>query len=97
MSDEDEDFEATPIEQSRLSDRISEQSDQEETAIATSEPSATGKLAPLAHSRRINMTRSASLATVRLKRRTKLAEKLKEVFGLNEINEVLAGIYIAFH
>jgi sterol 3beta-glucosyltransferase len=35
--------------------------------------------------------RTASMATVRMKRRTKLAEKLKEVFGIPEIKEVVAG------
>ncbi|KAF8682487.1 the biosynthesis of sterol glucoside [Rhizoctonia solani] len=34
--------------------------------------------------------RTASMATVRMKRRTKLAEKLKEVFGIPEIKEVVA-------
>ncbi|KAH8120518.1 UDP-Glycosyltransferase/glycogen phosphorylase [Phellopilus nigrolimitatus] len=38
------------------------------------------------------MTRSASLATVRVKRRTMLAEKLKDVFGLDEISEVVAEL-----
>ncbi|EJD04268.1 UDP-Glycosyltransferase/glycogen phosphorylase [Fomitiporia mediterranea MF3/22] len=38
------------------------------------------------------MTRSSSLATVRVKRRTMLAEKLKDVFGIAEINEVVAEI-----
>lgn len=36
-------------------------------------------------------TRSMSIATVRLKRRTKLAFKLREVFGVDGINEVVAG------
>jgi hypothetical protein len=35
--------------------------------------------------------RTASMATVRMKRRSKLAEKLKEVFGVPEIKEVVAG------
>ncbi|CAE6416534.1 unnamed protein product, partial [Rhizoctonia solani] len=34
--------------------------------------------------------RTASMATVRMKRRSKLAEKLKEVFGVPEIKEVVA-------
>jgi sterol 3beta-glucosyltransferase len=36
--------------------------------------------------------RSGSMATVKLKRRTKLAEKLKEIFELDEIQEVITGI-----
>jgi hypothetical protein len=36
------------------------------------------------------MTRSGSMATVRLQRRAKLAEKLKEVFELKDIHEVWA-------
>lgn len=35
--------------------------------------------------------RSGSMATVRLKRRNKLAEKLKEIFELEDIQEVIAG------
>ncbi|ESK98185.1 udp-glucose:sterol glycosyltransferase [Moniliophthora roreri MCA 2997] len=39
---------------------------------------------------RIYMSRSGSMATVRLQRRTKLAEKLREVFELEGIDEVRA-------
>jgi sterol 3beta-glucosyltransferase len=35
--------------------------------------------------------RTASMATVRMKRRVKLADKLKDVFGIPEIQEVVAG------
>ncbi|KAG9094230.1 Sterol 3-beta-glucosyltransferase, partial [Ceratobasidium sp. UAMH 11750] len=35
-------------------------------------------------------TRTASMATVRMKRRAKLADKLKDVFGIPEIQEVVA-------
>ncbi|TDL28861.1 UDP-Glycosyltransferase/glycogen phosphorylase [Rickenella mellea] len=38
------------------------------------------------------MSRTASLATVRLKRRAKLAEKLKDIFGLSAIEEVVAEL-----
>ena len=54
-------------------------------------------------SQRFPMTRTASLATVRLKRRARLAEKLKDIFGLVSIQEVLSGVYqfnplpIAYH
>ncbi|KIO23307.1 glycosyltransferase family 1 protein [Tulasnella calospora MUT 4182] len=37
-----------------------------------------------------NQTRQDSLATVRLKRKARLAEKLREVFGLREVEEVIA-------
>jgi sterol 3beta-glucosyltransferase len=40
---------------------------------------------------RIYMSRSGSMATVRLQRRTKLAQKLREVFDLEGIDEVRAG------
>jgi len=40
--------------------------------------------------RRKIATRSGSLATVRLQRRAKLAEKLKDVFELKDIDEVWA-------
>ncbi|KAL0072234.1 Sterol 3-beta-glucosyltransferase [Marasmius tenuissimus] len=39
------------------------------------------------------MSRSGSMATVRLQRRTKLATKLKEVFELDAIEEVRAGAF----
>ena len=35
--------------------------------------------------------RTASMATVRMKRRTKLADKLRDVFEIPEIQEVVAG------
>lgn len=41
--------------------------------------------------KRTNMSRAGSLATVRLMRRARLAEKLREVFELPEVNEVVAG------
>lgn len=40
---------------------------------------------------KVTSHRSMSIATVRLKRRTKLAVKLREVFGVEGINEVVAG------
>lgn len=39
------------------------------------------------------LPRVGSMATVRVRRRTKLALKLKEVFDLDDIEEVLAGQY----
>lgn len=39
------------------------------------------------------MRRSTSLATVKLQRRARLAEKLKEVFDVKEVTEVIAGSY----
>jgi hypothetical protein len=38
------------------------------------------------------MRRSTSLATIKVQRRAKLAEKLKEVFDVKELQEVLAGL-----
>lgn len=38
--------------------------------------------------------RTASMATVRLHRRARLAEKLKEVYDLDDISEVWAGMRI---
>lgn len=40
---------------------------------------------------RRHLTRSTSLATVKVQRRAKLAEKLKEVFDVKEIEEVIGG------
>lgn len=37
--------------------------------------------------------RSMSVATVRVKRRTKLALKLREVFDIEDITEVVAGTF----
>lgn len=50
------------------------------------------KLAKIEGKRRMPPpTRAASMATVRMKRRAKLADKLKEVFGIPDIKEVVAG------
>jgi len=40
---------------------------------------------------RPSIARSGTMATVRIQRRARLAEKLKEVFDLDGIQEVLAG------
>lgn len=89
VSDEDEDFELTPIKS--LGSNIEEEQSKD---VPTALPGTDKKKDKLVHLRRANMTRSASLATVRIKRRTMLAQKLKEVFALNDINEVVAGICI---
>ncbi len=83
--DDDDDFESTPVE-SRILQPVDYAIDEDGGKKKTPE-----KIDPLAHVRRMQMTRSASLATVRLKRRAKLADKLKEVFGLPDLHEVLAG------
>ena len=93
-SDEDDDFEATPVEP-RMTGSPTEMSLQNEQ-ISTSPTSRSQKMDRLSQLRRSQMTRSSSLATVRVKRRTMLAEKLKDVFGLNEIKEVVAGTRFAF-
>lgn len=83
--EDDDDFESTPVESRVLQpagDGIEEIGGKKKTPE---------KIDPLAHVKRMQMTRSASLATVRLKRRAKLADKLKEVFGLPDLHEVLAG------
>ncbi|KAF9066087.1 hypothetical protein BDP27DRAFT_1331186 [Rhodocollybia butyracea] len=41
---------------------------------------------------RVAMSRSGSMATVRIQRRTKLAEKLREIFELDDIEEVHAEL-----
>lgn len=89
VSDDGEDFETTPI------DTISASGypPHEEDAIAAAAKRALpGSVEGLVQSRRLIMTRSASLATVRIKRRARLAEKLREVFGLSDISEVVAGM-----
>ncbi|KAJ1310261.1 hypothetical protein OPQ81_007003 [Rhizoctonia solani] len=48
------------------------------------------KLSKAEGKKRVLPVRTASMATVRMKRRAKLAEKLKEVFGISEIKEVVA-------
>lgn len=86
--DEDgEDFETTPIDNRHFHGPTIEN----EAAAAVAKQTSSEKMDHLAHLRR-SMTRSASLATVRIKRRARLAEKLKEVFSLNDINEVIAGM-----
>jgi sterol 3beta-glucosyltransferase len=41
------------------------------------------------------LSRTPSLSTVRIQRRTRLAEKLKEVFEVQDIQEVTSGLYFA--
>ena len=41
--------------------------------------------------------RAGSMATVRLHRRARLAEKLKEVYDLDDIREVWAGLSFVLH
>lgn len=86
--EEDDDFETTPIDSGHLRGPSADT----DAAAAATEHTSSEKMDHLAHLRR-SMTRSASLATVRIKRRARLAEKLKEVYGLNEINEVIAGMF----
>lgn len=85
LSEEDleEDFE--PIAEQQMSD-----SKQDKDNIRVS-------LAPLPEldilesSTRTNPTRSGSMGTVKLQRRARLAEKLREVFDVQGIEEVVAG------
>lgn len=74
-----EDFERTP----RPADVVPEYA-QDFTASPVSTPGGTSVLPPRM------VARTGSMATVRLQRRTRLAEKLKEVFELNDIDEVWA-------
>jgi sterol 3beta-glucosyltransferase len=45
---------------------------------------------------RFRMIRNASMGTVKIQRRARLAEKLREVFELQGIEEVWAGIYCSY-
>lgn len=88
VSDDDEDFETTPIDmRNAAGSSVNPLNEADTTSKRTPLELAEG----LAQSRRLMMTRSASLATVRIKRRARLAEKLRDVFGLNDISEVVAG------
>lgn len=42
---------------------------------------------------RLHPQRQGSMATVKLQRRARLAEKLREIFEVKGIEEVIAGIY----
>ena len=53
-------------------------------------PSPTAQLGPAIRRR---PSRADSIATVKITRRTRLAEKLKEIFDLEAINEVLCGMW----
>lgn len=82
-SDDDvdaDDFEATTP-RPRISQGYSE---------ATHIPPPTVQLGPAM--RRRTPSRAGSMTTVKVTRRTRLAEKLKEIFDLEAINEVLAGV-----
>lgn len=45
------------------------------------------------HSSRVKVTRATSVAHVRLRRRSQLATKLREVFDIPDITEVVAGAF----
>jgi len=77
---EAEDFERTPRPSGSVPDYVQELST---SPVGTPDGS---NILP----RRTAMPRSGSMATVRLQRRAKLAEKLKEVFELKDIDEVWA-------
>ena len=62
------------------------------TAVTPSHPHGPYRSMGSAIPERMGFSRQGSMATVRLKRRAKLAEKLKEVFGLREIEDVVAGM-----
>ena len=69
-------------------------------AVPSDEQLVSGKTSPADKIDRLSqlrrqMTRSSSLATVRVKRRAMLAEKLKNVFELSEISEVVAGTRVS--
>lgn len=81
ISDEEgQDFERTPRPSGPVPEYV-----QELTSSPVESPGSYDVL-----SRRTAMTRSGSMATVRLQRRAKLAEKLKDVFELKDIDEVWA-------
>jgi len=83
-SDEDleNDFEETP----RLPIDAALHAQQEPDAMGS------GKGTPLNAMR----DRGGSMATVRLHRRARLAEKLKEVYDLDDIREVWAGVSVLY-
>lgn len=98
-TDDGEDFETTPIDARSAGVIGSSMHEGGATDAAATDPtSATNRASSeyagsmMQQSRRVT-TRSASLATVRVKRRARLAEKLREVFGLSELNEVVAGTF----
>ena len=78
-SDDDDDFEAT----------TPRPANSQEPTVATQIPPPTVQLGSAI--RRRAPSRAGSMTTVKITRRTRLAEKLKEIFTLEAINEVLAG------
>jgi sterol 3beta-glucosyltransferase len=58
--------------------------------------SATRQVGDSSAALRPSLSRSGTMATVRMQRRVRLAEKLKEVFDLDGIQEVLAGERIMY-
>jgi sterol 3beta-glucosyltransferase len=81
-SDDDDDFEAT----------TPRPTNSQENSKATQIPPPTVQLGPAI--RRRAPSRAGSMTTVKVTRRTRLAEKLKEIFDLEAINEVLAGLWV---
>lgn len=95
-SDDDQDFEVTPS-ASMDAPRYQDDPPHEEDVAIIGSSVLRERNERVGRSQRIAMSRTASLATVRLKRRARLAEKLKDVFGLNAIEEVVAGAWSSFH
>lgn len=83
-SDDDDDVDADDFE-AATPRPVSSQKYSEGTHI----PPSTIQLGPAM--RRRAPSRTGSITTVKVTRRTRLAEKLKEIFDLEAINEVLAG------
>jgi sterol 3beta-glucosyltransferase len=77
------DFEETP----RIPNDVALHAQQDIDAMGPS-----GKESPL----NVLRDRAGSMATVRLHRRARLAEKLKEVYDLDDIREVWAGVSILY-
>ena len=86
----DEDFETTPVDPQQPPFPLLEEKEEGPSKNTPPTSPTESMVARLALTRRL-MSRSASLATVKIKRRAKLASKLKDVFSLPEINEVVAG------
>lgn len=78
---EAEDFERTPRPVAATTEYVREVASNSSMA-----PAVNTSIIP----RRMMMSRTGSMATVRLQRRARLAEKLKDVFELKDIDEVWA-------
>lgn len=94
MPERDEDRADTTI---LSEDEIEDDFEPHTPIFESQDPTSPASLASIANSQRMDrrFSSSGSMATVRIKRRAQLADKLREIFELDGITQVIAGAPIS--